>query len=72
MNESSINLIGREKDVLKLMIAGYSNPQISEKLLISLSTVKAHVSAIIDKFGVTNRTEVTREAFKRGFIDNDE
>lgn len=72
MNESSINLTGREKDVLKLMIAGYSNPQISEKLLISLSTVKAHVSAIIDKFVVTNRTEVTREAFKRGFIDNDE
>lgn len=32
MNESSINLTGREKDVLKLMIAGYSNPQISEKL----------------------------------------
>ncbi len=72
MNESSIYLTGREKDVLKLMIAGYSNPQISEKLSISLSTVKAHVSAIIDKFGVTNRTEVTREAFKHGFIDNDE
>ena len=69
MNESSINLTCREKEVLKLMIAGLSNPQIAKNLSIALSTVKAHVSEIIRKFGVSNRIDLTREALRRGYFD---
>ncbi len=64
-----IHITNREKEVLKLMIAGYSNPQIAEALSVSLSTVKAHVSSIIRKFNVKSRVEVTRDAVKKGFLD---
>ncbi len=62
-----IHLTNRQKEVLKCVIGGDSNPVIARKLSISLSTVKAHVSAIIDKFHVESRIDVTREAMKRGF-----
>ncbi len=62
-----IHLTNRQKEVLKYVISGDSNPVIAKKLSISLSTVKAHVSAIIDKFEVESRIDVTREAMKRGF-----
>lgn len=62
-----IYLTNRQKEVLKCVIDGDSNPEIAKKLSISLSTVKAHVSAIIDKFHVESRIDVTREAMKRGF-----
>lgn len=67
--KDKIHLTDREKEVLKLMIAGYSNPHIAKDLLISLSTVKAHVSSIIRKFNVKSRVEVTRDAVKKGFLD---
>ena len=47
----------REKDVLDLMTKGYSNQQIAEKLFISLSTVKTHVSNILTKMGLERRTQ---------------
>ncbi len=62
-----IYLTNRQKEVLRYVIDGDSNPEIAKKLSISLSTVKAHVSAIIDKFHVESRIDVTREAMKRGF-----
>ncbi len=64
-----IYLTKRQREVLKLMIAGYSNPHIAETLSVSLSTAKAHVSAIIKKFDVKTRIDVTREAMKRGLLD---
>ena len=67
--KDKIHLTNREREVLKVMIAGYSNPQIAETLSVSLSTVKAHVSSIIRKFNVKSRVEVTRDAVKRGFLD---
>ncbi len=62
-----IYLTNRQKEVLKYIIDGDSNPEIAKKLSISIATVKAHVSAIIDKFHVESRIDVTREAMKRGF-----
>ncbi len=62
-----IHLTNRQKEVLKYIISGDNNPVIAKKLSISLSTVKAHVSAIINKFHVESRIDVTREAMKRGF-----
>lgn len=67
--EEKIHLTDRQQEVLKHMIAGYSNPQIAEILSVSLSTVKAHVSAIIEKFKVKTRVEVTREAIRKGYCD---
>lgn len=55
--ESDWKLTPRQWEVLKLMSKGFTNPEISELLTISLGTVKAHVGAIIAELDVTNRTE---------------
>jgi DNA-binding CsgD family transcriptional regulator len=47
----------REQDVARLMLEGRSNQEIGEKLFISLSTVKTHVSNVYQKFSVKNRVE---------------
>jgi len=50
-------LTTRELEVLKLIEAGASNQEISEKLVISIPTVKRHISNIYAKLGVTSRTQ---------------
>ncbi|MDA0595615.1 MAG: LuxR C-terminal-related transcriptional regulator [Chloroflexi bacterium] len=50
-------LTSREVDVVRLIAAGKSNPQIGEELFISLNTVLRHVSNIFGKLEVSNRTE---------------
>ncbi|MCM1010433.1 MAG: helix-turn-helix transcriptional regulator [Fusobacterium sp.] len=47
----------RELEVLKLLVIGHSNGQISNKLFIAPSTVKAHVGAILYKLNVKNRIQ---------------
>lgn len=48
-------LTNREKEVLKLLAKGYTNPEIAQKLYISTHTVKAHVAAILKKLNAKNR-----------------
>ncbi len=48
-------LTNREKEVLKLLAKGYTNPEIAQMLYISPHTVKAHVAAILKKLNVKNR-----------------
>ncbi len=48
-------LTPRERDVLQLIVAGHSNPEIAAQLVIALSTVKTHVKNIYGKLQVTNR-----------------
>ena len=61
-------LTAREIEVLHLMRKGLSNPQIGELLGITARTAKAHVAAIIQKLGVSDRTEAVARGFERGFL----
>ena len=50
-------LTKRELEVMKLIIQGYHNSKISEKLFISEHTTKAHISSIYEKLNVSNRVQ---------------
>jgi LuxR family maltose regulon positive regulatory protein len=55
-------LTKREEEVLALIAAGYSNKQIAGELVISLGTVKRHISNIYRKLGVRRRTQAVARA----------
>jgi LuxR family maltose regulon positive regulatory protein len=55
-------LTERELEVLRLIVAGLSNPKIAEQLFIAVSTVKSHVNHIYGKLGVSNRVEAVTMA----------
>lgn len=58
------DLTNREREILKLLVDGRSNPEIAEQLNLSRSTVKTHVSHIIEKLGATSRVEVVTIAIR--------
>jgi NarL family two-component system response regulator LiaR len=58
------DLTNREREVLALMVEGLNNKQIAERLVISISTAKFHVSSILSKLGVTSRTEAVAVALQ--------
>ncbi len=58
------NLTDREKDVIEYICEGLTNSEISSILDVSINTVKVHVSSIIQKLGVEDRTQVVVKAFK--------
>ncbi|MCL7454293.1 MAG: response regulator transcription factor [Anaerolineae bacterium] len=53
----TFELTPREEEVLALMVEGLTNPEIAERLVVSRSTAKAHVSNILSKLGASNRAE---------------
>jgi two-component system, NarL family, response regulator LiaR len=57
-------LTGQEKNILSDLVQGMSNKKIAQKQVLSLSTVKFHVSNIISKLGVSNRSEAISIALK--------
>ena len=61
-------LTDREIQVLSLIVEGQNNEQIAKKLVITLSTAKAHVHSILQKLYVDNRTQATIQAVKEGLI----
>jgi len=61
-------LTEREHEVLKLMVEGLNNAEIAERLVISLSTVKYHISNILMKFGVDNRVAAVTMAIQKRIV----
>ena len=63
-----IALTRREQQVLQLMVTGMKNAEIAQHLLISESTVKYHVSGILNRLGVERRTEAIALALRDGLV----
>jgi LuxR family maltose regulon positive regulatory protein len=61
-------LTHRELEVLSLIAEGKRNRDIADELVVTLETVKKHVSHIFDKLGTTNRTEAVTQARELGLI----
>ena len=61
-------LTERELDVLKLIASGFSNSQIAEELVISENTVKGHVSNILSKLHLADRTQAAVFAWQQGIV----
>lgn len=62
------HLTPREQEVLVLLSQGCNNANIAQRLVVSRSTVKFHVSSILAKLGATSRTEAVAVAFQRHLI----
>jgi DNA-binding NarL/FixJ family response regulator len=62
------HLSQREQEVLQLMFAGKSNREIAEELSIKEATVKSHVSVILMRLDVSDRTQAVVEGLKRGLV----
>lgn len=62
-------LTPREEEVLKLLICCLTNKEIAKILCIQPSTVKAHVSSIIQKIGAKNRTEAALIGASKGYAN---
>lgn len=65
------DLTEREMDVLKLVAKGYTNSKIAEQLVISIGTVKGHVSNILSKLQLADRTQAAVYAWQEGLIQRD-
>lgn len=67
-SQETNELTDREREVLKLMVDGMDNSEIAEALVVSLSTVKYHISNILLKLGVENRVAAVTTAIHKNLI----
>jgi NarL family two-component system response regulator LiaR len=66
------DLTARETEVLKLLARGKANKQIARELFVEEKTVKAHVSSILRKLGMSSRTQAALHAVRTGLVSMDE
>lgn len=62
-------LTEREMEVLRLIASGRSNQDVADELFIGIKTVKFHVTNILAKLGVEDRTQAAIYAFKNGLAE---
>jgi two-component system, NarL family, nitrate/nitrite response regulator NarL len=62
-------LTAREREVLTLMADGLSGPEIADRLIIALPTVKTHQARLYEKLGVSERAAAVAEAMRRGLLE---
>ncbi|MCL6633867.1 MAG: response regulator transcription factor, partial [Alicyclobacillus herbarius] len=62
-------LTEREMEVLKLIASGKSNQEVADELFIGIKTVKFHVTNVLAKLGVEDRTQAAIYAFKHGLVE---
>ncbi|MNW62952.1 Transcriptional regulatory protein LiaR [compost metagenome] len=62
-------LTDREMDVLRLLAKGKSNQDIADDLIIGIKTVKFHVTNLLAKLGVDDRTQAAIYAYKNGLAE---
>ena len=63
-----LELTEREREVLNLVVQGQSNQQIADGMVISVATVKAHISSILSKLQVSSRAEAIAYAIKHKIV----
>ncbi len=68
LGKNLYGLTEREMEVLALIVDGYTNPQIAEKLFITISTTKTHVHSILQKLYVNSRSKAISMAMKEGLV----
>jgi two-component system, NarL family, response regulator LiaR len=66
------DLTSREREVLELMVEGLNNPDIADRLTVSRSTIKVHVSNILSKLGASSRTEAVALALQHHLVDQNQ
>lgn len=72
LDKEAFALKSRELEVLRLMVAGLTNVEIAERIMLSKATVKYYISSIFEKLGVRTRTEAVVLAMQHHLVSADE
>jgi len=66
---NGVTLSGREREVVRLVVAGASNDEIGARLGISSRTVESHLRRLFERLGVASRTELAARALREGWLE---